>query len=134
MRFHIQDSLWTTKAIMKPVPYLLTRMVRCFDQVQWAFSGIWGNVKLISLLRFSHDICCWASFNHVLHMRIKFRNRLDISTDRWKRHTTDDDQFVPCFKKLADKKPGARFAVVGRWTRAVVPVPAPVIQNFLLRL
>jgi len=27
---------------MKPAPYLLTRMVRCFDQVQGAFPRIFG--------------------------------------------------------------------------------------------
>jgi len=45
---------------------------------------------------------------------------------------TEADQFATCFKKLADKKPGARFTIVGSGTRAVVP--APGIQNFLLRL
>jgi len=67
-------------------------------------------------------------------MRNKFRNRLDMSINLWKRYTTEADQFATCFKKLADKKSGARFAVVVSGTRAVVPVPAPGIQNFLLRL
>jgi len=57
-----------------------------------------------------------------------------MSIDRWKRHTTEADQFATCFKKLANKKPGARCAVVGSGTRAVVLVQAPVIQNILLRL
>jgi len=63
-------------------------------------------------------------------MCIKFCNRLDMSIDWWKHYTTEADQFATCFKKLADKKPGARFAVVVSGTRAVVPVPAPGIQNF----
>jgi len=53
-----------------------------------------------------------------------------MSIDWWKRHTTEADQFATCFTKLADKKPGARFAAVGSGTRAVDPVPAPCIQNF----
>jgi len=46
---------------------------------------------------------------------------------------TEADQFATCFKKLADKKRGARFAVVGSETTAVVLVPASGGQNFLLR-
>jgi len=51
-----------------------------------------------------------------------------MSIDWWKRHTIEG--FATCFKNLADKKPGARFAAVGSGTRAVAPVPAPGIKNF----
>jgi len=70
---------------------------------------------------------------HAAHAN-KFRNYLDMSIDWWKRHTTEADQFATCFKKLADKKPGTKFAVVVSGTRAVVLIPARGVQNFLLWL
>jgi len=52
-------------------------MVRRLDQVQWAFSGSFGESEANVATEVSDEICSWASFNQVLHMRNKYRNRLD---------------------------------------------------------
>jgi len=54
-------------------------MVRLLDQVQRAFSGRSGKVKLLSLLKFPTTYFPEQGFSQLLHMRNKYRNRLDMN-------------------------------------------------------
>jgi len=45
-------------------------------------------------------------------MRNKYRNRLDMNKTGKNAIRLKADQLATCFKKLTDKKAGARFAVV----------------------
>jgi len=64
---------------MKPVPILLTRMVRLLDQAQRAFSESLRKVKLLFLLEFPTTYFPEQGFSQVLRMCNKYRNCLDMN-------------------------------------------------------
>jgi len=71
-----------------------------------------GKVKLLLLLEFPTTYFPEQGFSQVLRMRNKSQNHLDMKTEG-NAIRLRLPNLQPISKKLTDKKPGPRFAVVG---------------------
>jgi len=74
-----RNFLPITKAIMKHMLYFIITDGQTFGpSAVSVFRKFCGKLSWYYYWSF-HEICCWASFNQVLHMRNKYRNRLEIN-------------------------------------------------------